>query len=265
MQSPLLSECIYQHLTSDFTQHKSLRHPRTMSTPTSDRKWACGFCQLAFPTKGKRESHKRSQHPQCSLCCKRFRSLKIIRNHKAQTSHCFCSHCNIHFSTVEQHIQHARDISHPAQYSCCDCGREYPNDDYLERHCCHCDQVYRSRARLKRHFRSHSDHRPSPNIARIEDPATLQHECSKCEAKFATKKLLKAHKRSHKPPRIIPCPTGGRCQKKFATPSALLSHLESGKCPSGITRAKLNAMVMSNDIEGCVVDHTAIGDVVTPG
>ncbi|EKG09479.1 Zinc finger C2H2-type protein [Macrophomina phaseolina MS6] len=190
--------------------------------------------------------------------------MEILRKHQAETGHCFCSHCNVHFSNASQHLKHVRNVSHPTQYSCCDCGRDYPSDSYLERHCCQCDQVYRSRARLRRHFKSCPNHRPRPQIARVEDPASLQHKCAKCDEKFATKKALKAHKRVHKPPRIIPCPTGDSCQKKFATPSALLNHLESGKCPSGLTRARLNAMVISNDTEGHIVDHAAIEDVAAP-
>ncbi|KAI9767688.1 MAG: hypothetical protein M1840_005560 [Geoglossum simile] len=54
-------------------------------------------------------------------------------------------------------------------------------------------------------------------------------------------------KKKPKRPRNIPCPTGGKCLKKFAILSAVANHLESGRCRSGMTRAKLNRLIITHD------------------
>lgn len=242
-----------------------LCNSHNISIMSSTQSFICGLCGLVFTSKKRRQSHRSVHHQPCNLCRERFDGLQARQQHQRETNHCFCSVCNSFFSKAKHHILHVRNVQHNADYSCCDCGRDYPSTEYLDRHCCKCDQLYRSPARLERHFRSNPKHKLHPQVARVEvEPATPQHECNKCCEVFATKKLLKKHKRTHKPARNILCPAGASCKKKFALPSALLSHLESGRCRSGMTRARLNTMVISNDAEGYIVNRAAIEDLSTP-
>lgn len=226
--------------------------------------WTCDLCGSTLGKKG-RAAHRKLFHPKCTLCHERFERQEGLRRHQTEAIHCFCLECNIFFSNPKEHNLHARTAKHGAQYSCCDCGHDYPTAGYLNKHCCKCDKVYRSTERLKRHFRSCPSHRPRLHATRVEPQDSLQHKCGKCNDSFATKKALKKHKRTHKAPRIIPCPTGALCSKKFPTPSALLNHLESGRCPSGMTRARLNGMVIAHDHQGQIVDHTAIENIDSMG
>jgi uncharacterized Zn-finger protein len=114
----------------------------------------------------------------------------------------------------------------------------------LSYHCCDCDKVLQKQRFLRKHREKH--------IRRVGDPVSgisrnLPHMCNECDESFHHKKQLREHMSSHRPPRNIPCPTGGTCNKKFAIPSALLNHLESGCCSSGMTRAKMHQLLFAHD------------------
>ena len=95
---------------------------------------------------------------------------------------------------------------------------------------------------------SSADHKTAARQLEAPPDPRLRFKCKKCTERFESEKSLKLHKRlKHKPARTITCPLKSECKKKFATPSALFSHLESSTCKSGITREKLNLLVVQHD------------------
>jgi len=71
--------------------------------------------------------------------------------------------------------------------------------------------------------------------------------CIPCRRAFLSKSNLVAHLNSsvHKSKDFV-CP-GKDCGRGFVSKSALLLHFEGGKCPSGITREKLNQKIVQLD------------------
>jgi hypothetical protein len=55
----------------------------------------------------------------------------------------------------------------------------------------------------------------------------------------------------------IKCIASKACTKRFNCPSAQLHHLESGVCVSGMTKNKLNAMIISKDTEGIITSSAS--------
>ncbi|KAH8674375.1 hypothetical protein BGZ60DRAFT_483840 [Tricladium varicosporioides] len=230
--------------TLAFTGKKALRKHRLK---VHLLQFQCTECDLVFSEKELRLEHIREVHPRCKYCKKRFLGLEELRSHQQQTSHLYCSGCNIYFPDNGEHIAHVRNVQHTTQYHCCDCDREHTSQESLNNHCCKCDKVFKSQKRLKQHFTSLTHIRNATALEPQLD-SNLSHRCETCNMGFPSQKMRRKHISSkHKPARHISCPVGGTCSKKFATPSALLNHLESGCCSSGMTRAKMTELVFAHD------------------
>lgn len=76
--------------------------------------------------------------------------------------------------------------------------------------------------------------------------------CEPCDRTFKSESNLESHSSIHKS-RAVKCP-GSRCHDGFVSQSALFQHLEAGRCPSGMTRAKLNENVIRLDRNNLVTN-----------
>ena len=86
------------------------------------------------------------------------------------------------------------------------------------------------------------------SYSELEEHDHVVHDyCTKCERGFLNQHSLQQHLNSklHQPSNII-CP-GRKCNRRFITPSALTLHFESGACRSGMTRQKLDRIVVRAD------------------
>ncbi|PQE04350.1 zinc finger protein [Rutstroemia sp. NJR-2017a BBW] len=212
--------------------------------PTVEVKsFRCPRCILRFPDQKLVSKHSREEHPKCKQCRKTFSTKAGLQTHKQATDHCYCHECDILFTTPQEHLNHVRSVTHATLHHCCDCDREYANQDTLSLHCCDCDKTFRSRHRMKMHL-SNPEHIHKVEVLESQKTKNLPNKCKHCDETFHHKKQLRKHVSStHK---HIRCPVGKKC-KKFATPSALLSHLESGRCSSGLTRTKMHELVFAHD------------------
>ncbi|KAM3066217.1 hypothetical protein ACMFMG_012121 [Clarireedia jacksonii] len=210
------------------------------------KSFRCPRCNLHFPEKKLVFNHTQEEHPKCKQCRKIFLDTGKLQTHQQTTEHCYCCECDIYFTDLAEHVTHVRSVTHTTLHHCCDCYREYTNQDTLSHHCCDCDEIFRSQKRMKKHL-SKMKHMRKVEVLEPEKARNLPHKCKECDEAFHRKKQLNKHiSSSHKPPRHIQCPIGKRC-KKFATPSALLNHLESGRCSSGITRTKIHELIFAHD------------------
>ena len=210
------------------------------------KSFGCLYCSLRFPHAVTALNHECEEHSNCKQCKERFSGRAELQNHQQITGHCYCRECDAYFPTVRKHLNHARETTHTTPYHCCDCGREYTNQETLSYHCCECDELFRTKKFLRRHF-SGKKHIGKIGVPMSMSSPNLPHKCNTCVETFHNKKQLERHMTNHRAPRNIPCLAGGDCQKKFAVPSALLNHLESGCCSSGITRAKMHQLVIDHD------------------
>lgn len=80
------------------------------------------------------------------------------------------------------------------------------------------------------------------------------HYCEPCDRVFASQSNLESHYGSsiHQP-KDFRCPGAG-CNEGFVSQSALFQHWEAGRCPSGMTRAKLNENVIRMDRNNLVTN-----------
>jgi hypothetical protein len=234
--------------------------PLIMAAAATAKSFSCLRCSLQFPEEKTVLKHNREEHPKCKQCKERFLGLAELQNHRQITEHCYCRECDIYFPKLGKHLTHARSIMHTTPHHCCDCGREYTNQETLSYHCCDCDEVLRNQKSLRRHF-SGKKHIRKVGAPVSRSSRNLPHKCNECDETFHRKKQLKGHMSSHRPPRNIPCPTGGKCNKKFAIPSALLNHLESGCCSSGMTRAKMHQLAFAHDLNRYITSVEAVKSI----
>ncbi|THV54909.1 hypothetical protein BGAL_0017g00020 [Botrytis galanthina] len=228
-----------------------------MPAAATAKSFSCLRCNLQFPEKKLVFEHDRKEHPKCNQCKERYLSLAELQDHQQVTEHCYCRKCDIYFPNLMEHLTHARSTTHTTPYHCCDCGREYTNQETLSYHCCECDKVFRKQKLLQRHLSS-KKHIRKVGVLTTKSSRNLPHKCNKCDETFQDKKQLKKHMSSH---RNIPCPTGGKCNRKFAIPSALLNHLESGCCSSGMTRAKMHLLVFAHDPNRYITSVEAVKSI----
>lgn len=132
-------------------------------------------------------------------------------------------------------------LSPTTQFRCCDCQRDFKTEVALSDHLLY-STVHKPRKETKhkkgkRLQQQEADHQPTG--------------CSKCKKTFKNMNALKQHQESvrHQPLCHIKCVASEKCKKKFQCPSAQLHHLESGKCPSEMTKTKLDAAIARNDPE----------------
>ena len=229
---------------------KIINAPLAMPASALAKPFGCLHCSLRFPHGKTALKHEREEHPKCKQCKERFPGRAELQNHQQITGHCYCRECDTYFPTLRKHLNHARETTHTTPYHCCDCGREYTNQETLSYHCCECDELLRTQILLQRHFSGKNHMRKVGIPMSMSSPMSspnLANKCNMCVETFHNKKQLKRHMTSHRAPRNIPCLAGGDCRKKFAVASALLNHLESGCCRSGMTRAKMHQLVIAHD------------------
>lgn len=165
-----------------------------------------------------------------------------MQEHQRSTEHLYCSKCNVPFKNMGQHITHVRDGTHQNLHHCCDCARDYSNQETLNHHCCECDTCHRNQNAFERHISSRVHKR------KIEQRRSgVEHKCKKCKYTFELKKELKKHVRLTHPTRHIRCPVGEKCTKNFKTPSGLMVHLESGSCSSKLSTCQTQQLVVAHE------------------
>jgi hypothetical protein len=180
----------------------------------------------------------------CGDCGKACERQDILRDHAIATGHCFCSDCDVHFSSRQSWNDHRKSAKHASEFKCCDCDISF-NDIHA----------------LVAHMESRAHRRPlRPKIAQQQKKhgslASSSTECKRCKRKFLCSQSLQQHYASlkHKPLSQLECPIGLNCRGSFASPSALLHHLESGRCSSGIHRGEIHQIVDSCDLG--IISHS---------
>jgi hypothetical protein len=174
----------------------------------------------------------------CGYCGKACERLDIFQDHAIATGHCFCSDCDVHFSSRQSWDNHRKSAKHASEFKCCDCDISF-NDVHA----------------LVAHMESRAHRRPlRPKIARQHKKhgllASSSMECKKCKRKFPCSQSLQQHCASlkHEPLSRLECPIGTNCKGPFPSPSALLHHLESGRCSSGMHGGEIYQIVESCDL-----------------
>ncbi|GAA5900495.1 hypothetical protein JCM6882_001261 [Rhodosporidiobolus microsporus] len=170
----------------------------------------CGLCDRQFNGWSALLNHLRhsSQHDYCTECDREFASPAALRSHYANSSlHAFCTLCDTH----------------------CD------DDDDLEEH----QQQY--------HFECEACNLIfATEVGRYEHGRQSHPFCETHRRAFQSTANLRAHlDSSAHVSRNVPCPTG--CGNSFVSRSAAILHLEAGRCPSGLTRAKIDYFVQQLD------------------
>lgn len=121
--------------------------------------------------------------------------------------------------------------------------------------CCDCERDFRNEEALADHLRCSKVHRPGKEGNKKKEKQNQQEEgnqgtkCEKCKKTFQNQGALEQHLTSvrHKPLSNIKCIADAKCKKQFNCPSAQLHHLEAGRCMSGMTKTKLDAAIVAND------------------
>lgn len=223
---------------------------------TRARELRCCYHGLTFDNTTTLIQHIEAQHPSCKGCSQEFWSDDELLAHQKKSCHWFCQECDKCFQTLKLQTLHVRGSPHKEHFKCCDCNREYANQDSLNTHCCICDRVFFSRSDLNQHVAQ------SPRHQRLQK-TKKQYGCTVCGRQFAEQSALRMHEQAlnHNAGHEIACPVNAKCSKKFATSSACLNHLESGSCKSGMTRQKLHELVALHDKDHQIT-HKNATDVV---
>ncbi|KAH8802570.1 hypothetical protein F5884DRAFT_860934 [Xylogone sp. PMI_703] len=128
----------------------------------------------------------------------------------------------------------------PTQFYCCDCERDFKDENALNSH-----------LRLSKAHRRGSGGKEKKKQTQENQAVKGNNKtwCSMCKKKFKKPASLSRHMASvrHNPLCNIECIADAKCQKRFNCPSGQLQHLESGTCVSGMTKAKLDAVIAIND------------------
>lgn len=131
------------------------------------------------------------------------------------------------------HTHYRQSLDH---HFCFECEEDFDDEDELWDHsvedhhaCWDCHELFDSYSDLQQHDQEEHDY------------------CTPCGRDFQDGHSLQQHLNSklHRPSTIM-CP-GPKCNKSFISPAALTHHLESGACRSGMTRKKLNGLVVRAD------------------
>ena len=235
-----------------------------MSLPTTVPNRQCSPHKLHLNGQASKNRERTQQH-RCACCRVRYKTSRALRAHQTSTGHCYCQTCDLVFPDTSQHITHVRKVPHDKQYQCCDCKREYVDQNSLTTHCCVCDRVYKKEADLAQHVTSSKTHVARARASGFQPHSADRYPCPECRMAFQDRNMLTKHMKSkHKPKRTLNCPIGKKCRKKFASASALLNHLESGGCKSGMNRGKLNQLIIRHDKNHYItcVDATKIVDLL---
>ena len=242
---------------------------------SENRPYPCSHCKRAFRTKESLKQHNKALHSSeltCDTCRKSFPGLCALEDHKRAKAHCYCPICIIFFKSESKAVTHF-DTLHASQFRCCDCERDFPNEDALEQHlnnkvhrripCQVCEQDFGSKLALDRHIVK--EHHASVNSKREFWPQNI-YGCYICQRRFKSKLSLDQHLTSlkHHPLSDLGCVASDKCKRRFYSPSALLHHLESGTCRSGVDRHIINNLVLDNDIERIISSGPTNGHGLLP-
>ncbi|KAL8687250.1 MAG: hypothetical protein Q9218_006524 [Villophora microphyllina] len=122
--------------------------------------------------------------------------------------------------------------------------------------CIECERDFTNEQALAQHLRDKKTHHP-PELLAVPSEDGSYH-CGECDRNFQTAIALKQHLESliHHPLSKLECLASPKCKARFASPSAFLHHLESGACKSGLTRAKLDKLIQSQDTDHIITFGT---------
>ena len=179
----------------------------------------------------------------CGYCGKTCERLDIFQDHAIATGHCFCTDCDLDFSSRQSWEDHRKSAKHASEFKCCDCDTSFKDVHALVAH-------MESRVHRKP-LRPTIDQNKKKNCL----SASSSTDCAECRRKFSCSQSLQQHHASlkHKPLSRLECPIGTNCRGTFASPSAMLHHLESGTCSSGMHREEVYQIVQSCDLG--IIDH----------
>lgn len=210
--------------------------PRLPEAEKKAKSWACPRCDKSFANQGPANNHCSVAHPhKCGSCSKAYISLRSLHGHNRLSGHCFCRPCDQFFPDDSALAEHRTIFIHAAGFHCCDCDRDFKNQQALDQHL---------------QFKDHTS-------------VKSLHKCIECQREFSNQAALKKHQASliHKPLSDLKCVASAKCKQRFSSPSALIHHLESGNCHSGMTRRDLNQLVQRNDTERLISSSPAEQDI----
>lgn len=236
---------------SSLAKHKSAVHnqspsdiqvpktslPRPLEAKKKAKSWVCPRCDKSFINQGPAKDHCSVAHPhKCGACTKAYINLKSLHGHNRLAGHCFCRQCDQFFPNASALAEHKKIFIHAAGFHCCDCDRDFVDQQALDQHL---------------EFKDHTSTQKIP-------------ECKECGREFLNQAALKKHQASlvHNPLSDLSCIASSKCKQRFSSPSALIHHLESGSCISGLTRKALNELVRRNDTDGLISSGPAEPDAM---
>lgn len=147
------------------------------------------------------------------------------------------------FCTADMH--RTDPTPHVTQFSCCDCARDFKNEEALAQHL---------RDASSHKVKKSKTIKDKEKRAQETDVKETSHPCTKCQKQFKTASALNMHLKSlqHEPLSNIKCLAHKDCKKRFNSPSGQLQHLESGRCKSKMTKKKLDEAIVRNDPRGII-------------
>jgi len=223
-------QCLKYHLvTHDKNAHKS---------------FSCDQCSARFHFLKKLNGHKKMHiiKSTCEFCSAEFTSSANLYNHQVNkhfdqlnlTEHPFkCVKCDKVYSKrqyLKDHQKVHEDDTHPVQYECQICGRNYTSKSTLRAHIAHvhkrnktykckvCDKTFGNRNTLSAHMAKHRKEEfmnPSSWMGSME--------CNICKRKFEHKGSLNMHMKIHEPKPVKTC---AECGATFSKQRLLSSHLK---------------------------------------
>lgn len=228
----------------------------------------CSRCRKYFVNKVSLEEHKRnsSAHWFCCKCNKDFASRIALEQHYVQSARRhYCQPCRLEFPTADGLTAH-RDHAH---YYCFEHGKYFDTSEGLRQHymqssdhpyCPFCDTLFESNEALLDHGDlQHHICWECTTFFETEDKLMdhndyMHYFCRSCNRLFTTAADLQSHLNSKiHAPRSIKCPGRG-CGRAFVSVSALILHAESGTCPSGVTRAQVDSLVVRLDRQNIITN-----------
>lgn len=163
----------------------------------------------------------------CTICSKRFRNRKDLRDHVAEVhkdvNNTLCKLCMKNFTSMNSLKRHMLVHTGVKPYDCDICGRKFSQTSILKRHkfthgmkkpfeCAFCQKSYTQKMNLITHLRNHG--------VKTE---MVSHRCKLCSKSFVHPSGLSRHLKQHKGVRFC-C---GLCNKSFSDSSALARHVKS--------------------------------------